>query len=83
MHISVEISMYPLTQDYIPPILDFIGDLNANPDIVVQTNTMSTQIFGPYNAVMALLQNSLKPAFETDDTVVMNLKIINKDLKPA
>jgi uncharacterized protein YqgV (UPF0045/DUF77 family) len=82
MDISVEISMYPLQEGYIPPIQSFIDELNTNTRLVVQTNTMSTQIFGPYDEVMTLLQEKIKPAFESDQTIIMALKIINKDLRP-
>ncbi len=46
MKLSVEISKYPLTSDYIEPIKGFIAELNQQPGLRVITNTMSTQLFG-------------------------------------
>ena len=46
MRISVEISMYPLKDEYIPGIQAFIDRLNKYPELKVITNTMSTQVFG-------------------------------------
>lgn len=80
MKISVEISMYPLNKSYGIPILHFIEKIKKRTDVVVKSNTMSTQIFGEYDAVMTLLQHEIKPAFETSDTVVMILKIVNQPL---
>ncbi|MEN0004496.1 MAG: thiamine-binding protein [Bacteroidota bacterium] len=83
MEIAVEISMYPLTGTYIPPIQAFIDGLHTNPALSVSTNNMSTHIYGPYDAVMELLQKEIKPVFEQDDTVVMVIKMINKNLEKA
>ncbi len=38
MNTSVEISYYPLNEEYIPPILDFIKRLNGYNQLTVQTN---------------------------------------------
>jgi len=82
MKISVEVSMYPLQKDYEKPILDFIAQLNTYENLQVQTNTMSTQIFGDYDVVMQAIQNEMKQAFLTEDTVLMVMKFANKDLTP-
>ena len=47
MDIAVELSLYPLNADYIPPIKDFIDRLNAHSQLKVVTNSLSTQGFGP------------------------------------
>ena len=48
MRIAVEISLYPLDADYVPPIKDFIDRLTARPGLAVLTNAMSTQIAGEH-----------------------------------
>ena len=55
MDIGVEISLYPLRNDYIPPIRGFIERLNADGRFKVLTNDMSTQVFGRYEEVMEAL----------------------------
>ena len=58
MNIVAEISMYPLQSDYIPPIDDFLAQLNAEPSVEVKTNRMSTQLFGDHDVVMDLAWNN-------------------------
>lgn len=76
MKTSVEISMYPLTPDYETPILDFIKRLNTHPNLKIETNTMSTQIFGDYNEIMAALNKEMKVSLEQGDTTVMVMKVL-------
>ena len=60
MDIGVEISLYPLHQQYIPPIQNFIDRLNTDPRLRVVTNSMSTQVFGDYDVVMPTLVRELR-----------------------
>ncbi|MGO9512215.1 MAG: hypothetical protein ACLP2F_01055 [Steroidobacteraceae bacterium] len=62
MRCAVEISMYPLIGDYRPPIQAFIDRLNAYPDLVVRTNTLSTQVWGALDRVMAILAEEMERA---------------------
>jgi uncharacterized protein YqgV (UPF0045/DUF77 family) len=59
MRTAVEISMYPLTGDYVSPIQAFIDRLNTHPDLTVRTNTLATQIWGPLDRVMAILTEEM------------------------
>lgn len=79
MNISVEISYYPLHEEFIPPIKDFIERMNVHKDITCVTNGMSTQVFGSYEAVMSALTTEIRRSFELPHSVFV-LKIINKDL---
>ncbi|MFK7982589.1 MAG: hypothetical protein AB8G86_21590 [Saprospiraceae bacterium] len=82
MNISVEISMYPLTKEYETPILTFIEQLQQHPNLKIITNTMSTQIFGEYEAVMDALTPEIRTIFMAEPTTIMVMKIINADLIP-
>ena len=82
MQLSVEISKYPLADDYITPIKGFIEQLHKYPDITVLTNTMSTQVFGDYDSVMQALQACIKWSFEQFGKVVFVVKFIHGDLRP-
>lgn len=73
--------MYPLDAHYGTPILRFIECLRQHEDIVVQTNNLSTQLFGDYDQIMAALTREIRGAFSENPAVVMNLKIINLDLR--
>lgn len=79
MQTSVEISYYPLKDKFISPIRDFIDRLNKHSNIIVQTNGMSTQIFGSYSDVMNILTNEIMKSFELPHSVFI-VKIINADL---
>jgi uncharacterized protein YqgV (UPF0045/DUF77 family) len=82
MKLSVEISKYPLNQDYIPFIQDFIDRLNAHEGLKVITNTMSTQVFGDYDLVMSVLNQEIKKSYETFGKAIFVCKFINGDLSP-
>lgn len=79
MNASIEISYYPLHDDYISPIKDFIYRLNQYGEIEVITNGMSTQIFGEYDQLMSIVSNEIKKSFELPHSVFV-LKIVNADL---
>ena len=83
MKISIEISMYPLADEYLPAIEEFIGYLNKISGIEVKTNTMSTQVFGELDAVMNGLRDGLRMAYSANGKAVFVVKIINSDLRPA
>ena len=77
MHISVEISLYPFVPKYEKPILDFIERLHSYAQLEIHTNTMSTQIFGPYDIVMTALQKEMKASLSEKYTNVFVLKVLN------
>jgi len=76
MEIGVEISLYPLHQQYIPPIKDFIDRLNAHSGLRIVTNSMSTQVFGDYELVMQTLVRELRPTFEGNDKAIFVMKVL-------
>ncbi|MCC5826111.1 hypothetical protein [Alkalimonas sp.] len=82
MKLSVEISKYPLADEYIGPIKAFIEQLQQEPQLHIITNTMSTQLFGDYDAVMSALQRCMKWSFERYGKLVFVCKFIPGDLRP-
>jgi uncharacterized protein YqgV (UPF0045/DUF77 family) len=76
MDIAVELSLYPLNADYIPPIKDFIDRLNADSRLKVVTNSLSTQVFGPYDLVFGVLTRELRTTFENNDKAVFVMKVL-------
>ncbi len=80
MQTSVEISYYPLTEKYIPPIKDFIGRMKAYNNLVVKTSGMSTQVFGEYDDVMGAITIEIKKSFELPHSVFV-MKVINAALE--
>lgn len=81
MKLSVEISYYPLNEDFKPKIKGFIKQLNSYSEIEVITTTMSTRVFGEYKAVMRILADEMEKSFENPHSVFV-MKFINADLRP-
>ena len=81
MDCSAEISMYPLKEDFKPSIIQFIKNLRKYPFIKVDTNGMSTQVFGDYKRVMNAINTEMENTFLNENSVVFTLKIINSDLE--
>lgn len=76
MHVAVDISLYPLNGDYVPPIKDFIARLHTHPGLEVVTNAMSTQVRGDYAAVMAALTAEMGGTLAGPDRAVFVLKVL-------
>ena len=64
MDIGVEISLYPLQRDFAEVIHPFIDRLNADGRFRVVSNSMSTQVFGPYDEVLDAVQRELRSTFK-------------------
>ena len=77
MKVAVDISLYPLDADFIPPIKDVIERLNGYPELQVLTNPMSTQIRGEYAEVMAALTTEIGTTFEQVPKAVFAIRILN------
>lgn len=69
MKLTIDISLYPLTEEFIPVIKGFINKLENYNGITVARNNISTQLSGDYDLVMNLLQNELKQIFELHRSV--------------
>ncbi len=78
MRVAVDISLYPIADEFIPPIDDVIGRLNSHESLEVITNPMSTQVFGEYDVVMAALNREIKTTFESSPRAVFAIKILKK-----
>lgn len=78
MKTSIDISYYPLKEEYKTPIKNFIEALKANDKIRVKSNSMSTHVFGEYDDVMSVVTACMKNAMELPNSVFV-LKIINSD----
>lgn len=80
MRVAVDLSLYPLDADFIPPIKDVIERLNGHDGIEVVTNPMSTQLRGEYDAVMAALTHEMRTSFEQLPKAVFAIRILNNPL---
>ncbi len=76
MDVAVELSLYPLREDPVPQIKGFIERLNAVSGVRVITNSLSTQIVGPFDLVLESLAREIKATFGEAGKSVVVLKII-------
>jgi uncharacterized protein YqgV (UPF0045/DUF77 family) len=82
MKISLELSLYPLDDNFLVIIKDIVEKLNAVKKLDIYTNTMSTQVFGEYDEVMSLLNDIIKYSFQTYGKQVFVAKFLNSDVNP-
>ena len=76
MRIAVDISLYPLDADYVPPIKDFIERLQRHTGLQVETNAISTQIAGEHAAVFAALAAETRTTFAGEQRAVFVMKVL-------
>ena len=77
MRIAVDISLYPLNADYVPPIRGFIDRLAAHPGLQFEYNALSTQVSGEIDAVFAALRAEIGRTFDGPDRAVFVMKMLN------
>ena len=80
MRVAVDISLYPLDADFIPPIKDVIERLGQYDSIDVTTNRMSTQLFGEFDDVMRALHTEIGTSIEQLPKAVFAIRILNNPL---
>lgn len=77
MQVAVDISLYPLDEEFIPPIKDVIERLSRHDGVEVEYNRMSTQLRGDYDVVMPVLSAEIRTTFENLPKAVFAIKILN------
>lgn len=79
MRLAVEISLYPLQDDYIPAIKDFIDRLNGYADLQVRTSETSTLVVGDYEIVTHILAQEMRQTHEEVGQAIFVCKYLNAD----
>jgi uncharacterized protein YqgV (UPF0045/DUF77 family) len=77
MQVAVDISLYPLDADFIPPIKNVIARLAKHDGVEIEYNRMSTQLRGEFDVVMPALTEELRTTFENVPKAVFAIKILN------
>ncbi|HTT02686.1 MAG TPA: hypothetical protein VMG11_11435 [Steroidobacteraceae bacterium] len=75
MQVGVEISLYPLAADYTPAIKAFLERLQGVAGLKVVTTSLSTQVFGSYEAVLETLGREMHTTLGQVDRAVFVLKV--------
>jgi len=76
MIVSVEISLYPLSENFEKPIDAFSSLVSVNPNLSIDSGKMSSVITGELSEIMKTLNNSMGVIFD-QFPAVFNLKISN------
>lgn len=77
MQVAVDISLYPLDENFIPPIKDIIARLAQHNGIEIEYNRMSTQLRGEFDVVMPVLSEEIRRTFTDVPKAVFAIKILN------
>lgn len=80
MIITVELSLYPIKDDFESHILEFIHALRSNPGLIIETTVMSTYIKGEMNEIFDVLKTELAKIYDKVETSSTVIKIINRSL---
>ena len=81
MKASVEVSFYPLTDHYIPRVWDFIAELKKSPEVEVQTNPLSTHLYGDLSSVLAVTAQAIENSFGSGNEGAVVLKVLPGDAR--
>jgi len=76
MKLTVEISLYPFAEEYIPAIKAIIERFENYPELRAQVTATCTQLVGDYDRLMAILAIEIKHSYETYGRSVFVTKFI-------
>ncbi|MFV0478043.1 MAG: YkoF family thiamine/hydroxymethylpyrimidine-binding protein [Parahaliea sp.] len=80
MKLTVEMSLYPLQDEYLPVIQGFIERLHQHQNLRIITNAMSTQVCGDFDQVFNLVSEQLKANVEQYGRQILVCKFIPAEL---
>jgi len=75
MKISVDISLYPLQENYRDLITNFVKHIENMPNTTVTANAMSTTLFGDYQDIMPVLKQAMQNALKEVPQSVFVIKL--------
>ena len=81
MIVTLDISMYPLDAAYKSAIKAFVLQLRKYDQHELDTNQMSTQVRGEFDAVMDAVNACMKQSMADNDKVVFITKCLNGNLE--
>ena len=81
MKASIDISLYPLKDEYIPAIKEFIERVQRYPEVAVVRNALSTQLYGNYELIMDLLKVEVRLSWEKYGKSIFVIKLLGEDLR--
>lgn len=76
MQATIDISMYPNREDFIPPIDGFIARINQFDNLKITTFPTSTVVQGEYNYAMQAVQKTIAECYKEFNMAVYVMKVI-------
>ena len=76
MQVTIDISMYPNKEDFIPPIKGFIERINTYDGIKVVTFPTSTVVQGEYDHAMNCVKKTISECHKKFKNAVYVMKVI-------
>ena len=78
MKISIELTLAPLKNNYVPTIKSFIKKLRKL-RVTINETPLSTQIYGEYDEIMNMIIPMIRKTFVDEDAVMLHIKMIKGD----
>ena len=78
MKVSVELTLAPLKNNYVPTIKSFIKKLRKL-RVTINETPLSTQIYGEYDEIMNMIIPMIRKTFVDEDAVMLHIKMIKGD----
>ena len=76
MQVTIDISMYPNREDFIPPIKGFIDKINRFDSLKVTTFPTSTVVQGDFEHAMSAVQDTIAECYLEFNMAIYVAKII-------
>ncbi|MDA8786286.1 hypothetical protein N9X86_00865 [Porticoccaceae bacterium] len=76
MQVTIDISMYPNREDFIPPIKGFIDKINRFDNLKVTTFPTSTVVQGDFESAMSAVQDTISDCYREFNMAIYVAKII-------
>lgn len=80
MNITIEISMYPLREDYKIKILDFLKIISKHDGIQMKVNALSTQLQGESNLLFDAIRDAISEVFAENTRASFVMKVLPGDI---
>ncbi|MBA2727300.1 MAG: hypothetical protein H0U49_03900 [Parachlamydiaceae bacterium] len=81
MRITIELSLYLLTENYVAPIRDFIARLKTYQDLEVVINATSSQIVGEHSYVFEMSKETAITFTSGHNVFVMKVLGFERDIQ--
>ena len=78
MKLSIELTLSPLKNDFIPSVKLFIKQLRGLGFDIIE-NPLSTQIYGDFDLIMNKLVPLIKKTFDEEESIMLHLKMVKGD----